>query len=388
MTPDFIEPALLRKHPEALERLLREALRQLPEGAALRDQMEVMLVTAMMEQHRFSEARMSLDSIIRRFPDNLEARFLDAELAFHMNDPWPSPWIKLESRWALEMTGPLMNLPGERWQGGELNGKRILLASEGRLGDEIQFGRFATQLKSVGARNVLVSTNYSLDPLLATIAGVDSCRAQFEPGEYDVWVPMLSVPGALRVTPETLPNRVPYLFPKTDATSVSETIGPIPGLRVGLCWRSGKEAKTLPLELFRALMDAPGLRVFALGEKKSLDQEVCGFPVVDLGSNDILGTAAAVQAMDLVVTVDTMMAHLAGALGKPVLLLLHRLPARWWGASGDATPWYTTMRLIRQQANGRWEPVIQRVAEILKAWAASGISDFLLFWSRRQNAEE
>ena len=353
----------------------------------MRDQMEVMLVAAMMEQHHFSEARTSLDSIMSRFPDNLEARFLDAELAFHMNDPWPSPWIKFEARWALEMTGPPMNLPGKRWHGGELNGKRILLASEGRLGDEIQFARFAPLLKLAGAGNVLVSTNYSLDPLLATIDGVDGCRSQFDSGEYDVWVPMLSVAGALRVTPDTLPRPVPYLFPKTDATAVTENIGTIPGLRVGLCWRSGNEAKTLPLELFGQVMGTPNIRTFALGEKRFLDDEVRGFPVVNLGSNDMLGTVAAVQAMDLVVTVDSMMAHLAGALGKPVLLLLHRLPARWWRSSGELTPWYPTMRLIRQQSDGRWEPVIRRVAEILNAWVASGIPDFLSFWSHGANAE-
>jgi hypothetical protein len=153
---------------------------------------------------------------------------------------------------------------------------------------------------------------------------------------------------------------------------------------VGLCWRSRKEVKTLSLEVFRPVMDIPGIRAFALGEKKYLDNEVRGFRVVNLGANDILRTAAAVQAMDLVVTVDTMMSHLAAALGKPVLLLLHRLPGGRWGASGELTPWYPTMRLIRQQSDGRWEPVIRRAAEILDAWVASGIPDFLSFWPQGQ----
>lgn len=130
MIPALIEPTLWRKDPEALERLLREALSHLSGEAPMREQMEVMLVTALMEQHRFPEARASLDSIMSRFPDNLEARFFDAELAFHMDDPWPSPWNKLEARWALEITGPSMNLPGELWDGRPLEGKRILLAAE------------------------------------------------------------------------------------------------------------------------------------------------------------------------------------------------------------------------------------------------------------------
>jgi hypothetical protein len=378
MTP-FIEPSLWRKDPVALEAMLREALRRLPEQAPMREQIEVFLVTAIMEQHRFTEARTSLDSVLQRFPENREARFCDAELAFHMDEPWPSPWIKFESRWALEMSGPWLDLPGELWDGGDLHGRRILLAGEGGLGDEIQFSRFAPVLKAAGARSVLVSSAPSLIPLLKTIPGVDDCRPRFAPQDYDVWVPMLTVPGLLRITTGSVPDAVPYLFPPFDPEKAGPGIGEGQGFRIGLCWHSRNPIKTLPLELFRDLMQIPGIRAFAFGEKIELDKELPGFPLTNLGAR-IPETAASLRAMDLIITVDTMTAHLAGALGLPVLLLLHYLPCGRWGARGAMTPWYPTMRLIRQQSDRRWDSVIQRIGGLLNRWVASEIPDFLSFW--------
>jgi tetratricopeptide (TPR) repeat protein len=272
-------------------------------------------------------------------------------------------WPLMEARVALnpEVVPPI-NVAFPEWKGGSLDGKSILVWYEQGLGDQIQFTRFAQVLKARGAAHVALGCRPPLVDLLATAPGVDEI-VPTPRGEtvsvrrYDFWSRYFSLPGALGVTVETLPAR-PYLSAPADRR------GKRPGFKggVGLAWRASPTGfnarnKNVPDELARRLLD--------LGAR-SLHPE-------DTGVADFADTAAIVEELDLVISIDTSVAHLAGAMGKPCWTMLPRLHCDWRWLRGRAdSPWYPTMRLYRQQSPFDWEPVIDRVARDLKARLAAG----------------
>lgn len=369
----FVEPLLWRQAPEKVEQLIRAALTVgRPISDALRTHMEVALAYALMHQHRFQAARSATRAALQRSPGDEQALMCEAQLAFFMDEPWPGPWDKFEARWAVEFSGDRPVPDDRRWDGSPLNGRSVLLAGEGGLGDQVQFVRFATSLKAAGAGRVIVSAHPPLIPLFGTMAGIDAIVPTRMPSntlevavEYDVAIPMLSAPRY--VSPALNPwPQVPYLRAPPEAVAVTrrQFKEKGKGFNVGLCWHSGKAVRRIPLEMFRPLAEVPGVRLFALGEQAAVQKEIAGFPIVDVAS-DIQTTAAAITALDLVISVDTMVAHLAGALGRPTWVLLHYLPDWRWSVSGESTAWYPTMRLFREQRRD-WEPVIDKLAAELR----------------------
>jgi len=250
------------------------------------------------------------------------------------------------------------------WNGAPIVDRHVLVRCYHGLGDTIQFARFLPELRS-RARKVTLWAQPRLIPLLHRADGIDAMLPLHD-GEvgidYDVDLEIMELPHVLRTTIHTLPARVPYL---------AIDPGPLPGRRpaIGLVWRAGDwaEHRSIPFAEL-APITALDANWFVLQGGPGLEERPRDFGTL-AGTIDILELARVMRSLDLVITVDTMAAHLAGALGVPVWTLLHT-DADWrWMTGRTDSPWYPTMRLFRQERPGDWLPVIARVK-----W---GLSPFL-----------
>ena len=264
------------------------------------------------------------------------------------------------------------------WRGEPLHGRSILIWMEQGLGDEIMMARYAAELKSRGAAKVTLVCKPAMAPLFRHLKGVDDfyvAEGQFTLPLHDYWTYPMSVPFGCRTTLETIPANIPYLAPSDAArTAAAGLRGPTgAGLWVGLVWKGAAilvndHNRSLPnLETLRPLWDVPGLGFFSLQKGQGEEQAAAppaDQPLVDLAPQltDLDRAAAFIGRMDVVVTVDTSIAHLAGALGKPCLLMLPAIAQDWRWMDRDYSPWYPSMTLFRQKTPKDWGPVIAEVA--------------------------
>ncbi|MEM5340972.1 tetratricopeptide repeat protein [Paraburkholderia azotifigens] len=269
---------------------------------------------------------------------------------------------------------PPLDLP--EWKGEPLDGKRFLLAREQGAGDQLQFVRYADVLHGLGA-TVDVWTSDELAPLFARIRGVNGVLTQAPASGYDYYCRMMSVPTWL--DDDAIAQAVPYL--SADETQVDAWRGLIEkaagsGRKVGLVWAGNPQHyldvyRSAPLAALEPLASARGLAWFALQKgagEAQLDGLAHRWPICALGQllDSFHATAAVIESLDLVITVDTSVAHLAGALGKPVWVLLPKQADWRWTMSGETTPWYPSARLFRQQVLGDWQPVVEAVRRALE----------------------
>jgi Flp pilus assembly protein TadD len=263
-----------------------------------------------------------------------------------------------------------------RWDGAPLAGRTILLRCEQGLGDTMQFIRYAPQVKERGGQ-VIVECPGALARLVATCPGVDEVIAQGDAApNHDLQAPLLSLPGIFRTTLDSVPNRVPYLF-ADDRLVVSwkEELGRENGFKVGIAWQGNPtyrrdRLRSIPLEHFAVLARTQGVRLYSLqfgAGREQLALLAQRVPIVDLG--DRLGefqeTAAIVRNLDLVISSDSAIVHLAGSLDVPVWLALSTAADWRWMVDRPDSPWYPTMRLFRQTALGDWQGVFERIASAL-----------------------
>jgi hypothetical protein len=253
------------------------------------------------------------------------------------------------------------------WDGTPVQGKRVLVRCYHGLGDTLQFIRYAPLLRAVAA-GVVVWTQPALIPLLRTARGIDRLVPLHDGAPdagYDVDVEVMELAHVFRTTRETIPGDVPYLHVRPARIDRDGR------LAVGLVWQAGEwnELRSVPLPLLLPLASIPGISLHVLQRGPALNDRPPGFGV-NAGSSDVLAAARVMRALDLVVTVDSMPAHLAGALGVPTFTLLHAGCDWRWLQDAEDTPWYPTMRLFRQPRPGEWGPVIHRVAEELRRLAA------------------
>jgi hypothetical protein len=254
------------------------------------------------------------------------------------------------------------------WTGGSFACKRVLVRCYHGLGDTIQFIRFAAPLRAM-AREVIVWAQPSLLPLIATAPGVDRVLPLHDGTPdvaYDVDVEIMELPHALRSMPHAVPRHVPYLFPEP-LRSIPAALSGEQRARVGVVWQAGDWAqhRSVPVPLIAGLACVPGVRLFSL-QKGAAQTDASRIPALHICRDTLADDAALLFHLDLVITVDTMMAHLAGALGVPVWTLLHTdCDWRWQDHRSD-TMWYPTMRLFRQPRPGDWESVIAPVCSALR----------------------
>jgi glycosyl transferase family 9 (putative heptosyltransferase) len=256
------------------------------------------------------------------------------------------------------------------WDGTPLEGKRVLVRCYHGLGDTIQFIRFMPLLKSIAAE-VIVWVQPSLLRLLQNMKGFDVLIPLHDGTphcEYDVDVEIMELPHVFRTTLQTIPAEVPYLY-------VSPAIIPADSRpAVGLFWKAGDwdPHREVPFRLMEGLNRVPSISLCILERDARWAHDASGVHVLCV-PDDIFETARVIAALDLVISVDSMPAHLAGALGVPTWTLLHSdADWRWLQHRGDS-PWYPTMRLFRQHEPVFWEPVIDRVAAELQTWAGGHV---------------
>lgn len=290
-------------------------------------------------------------------------------------------WEHYEWRWRNGgRPGKRSGCPQPVWRGEPLQGRTILLTAEQGFGDLIQFIRYAGPVRRRGGV-VVAETRAPLARLFATCPWVDRVvdAASDEPRECHVQIPLLSLPRIFRTDLDSIPAEVPYLSAPEEVTpEVARRLGGrTSDLRVGVVWAGSPgnpsdARRSCPLEHLAPLAEVPGVRLYSLlyGERGRELEAHPELGIVDLGPHlgDFYETAAVVQRMDLVITVDTSMAHLAGALGAPVWTLLCAVPDWRWLLGRDDTPWYPAMRLFRQRRDGDWPELLARVAAALRGW--------------------
>ena len=295
-------------------------------------------------------------------------------------------WSRLEARnWCAPQVAGL-SMP--RWQGESLVGKSILIDYEAGFGDVIQFCRYAALLKSRGASFITLVSHPLLKTLLKSLDGIDevvSVDDFISPDGWDVWTPLVSIALHCKTRPDSIPAKIPYLHASPELIAKwSAAMPEQPALRVGLVWRGNPlfendADRSLPgLDVLAILGAVSGVTFINLQKGRGENDAVPAglplfkprFPLVDFAD-----TAALVNHLDLVISVDTAVAHLAGALGKPCWVLLPDYKTDWrWLVERTDTPWYPgVMQLFRQSRAGDWSDVIADVVSALEQFVQKAL---------------
>jgi Flp pilus assembly protein TadD len=331
-----------------------------------------------MKAGRPAEAVAAFTRAVEIKPDFAQAHF-NRGLALLLQGDYEQGWPEYDWRWRCRdfVSQPVT---AEGWDGSPLAGRTILLHAEQGMGDALQFIRFAPLLKEQGA-TVIVTCSPALVPLLSRCRGVDEVIEQGTAGvKFDVEVPLLSVPGKLGTKLSTVPASVPYLFGDPDREEHwRRELGRVPGFKVGIAWRGNPDhpedrLRSAPLTCFAPLA-GEGVRLISLQlgpGREQIDALAGRFPMEELAPRSqesswtFLDTAAMMKSLDLVITVDTAVAHLAGGLGVPVWIALAFAPDWRWLLGREDSPWYPTARLFRQGRFGDWDAVFGRMAHELR----------------------
>ena len=336
-----------------------------------------------LEQGRIEDALTQYRKTIRLRPDYPDGHWNHALLLLLLGD-FRHGWLEYEWRRKLKNVGAAIRQP--LWTGTPLEGRTILVFTEQGAGDTFQFVRYAPLVKQRGGR-VLFACRESMLPILSRCPGIDQFMAHgTPPPPFDFFAPLMSLPGIFETTLETIPSSVPYVF--ADAALVEswrKQLQGIAGFRLGIAWQGdpkypGDRHRSIPLANFEPLAHVKGVSLISLQKGPGVEQiaHLDGrFQVTDLGNQlDTSGgaftdTAAAMMNLDLVITSDTSIPHLAGALGVPVWVVLGKVPDWRFLLDRDDSPWYPTMCLFRQKQLGDWRSVFEVVAAELEKLVAT-----------------
>lgn len=267
-----------------------------------------------------------------------------------------------------------LDLPEPRWDGLPLRDRTLLIHAEAGLGDTIQFVRL---VERVGPGNVVLAVQPALIALLVE-SGFQNVVSREELPKFDVQVPLLSLPRILQIELATIPREVPYL--SVDSQRVArwrDALASYRAFKVGVAWRDSSRhrldrARAIPPVHLARLAEVPGVELISLDEERAgpsvrdaMPCKIAFLDDVDTGPDAFLDTAAVMKSLDLVITLDSALAHLAGALGVPVWVALGKSPDWRWLLDREDSPWYPTMRLFRQETQGDWPGVFDRMANAL-----------------------
>ena len=325
---------------------------------------------ALNHQGKPDEALACFRRALELMPDFALAHW-NQSLLFLMTGDFQRGWAEYQWRWKANKV-PRRDFSQTSWDGRRLAEKTILLHAEQGLGDTIQFIRYAALVKQRCAA-VIVQCPRPLVSLLTTCAGIDRLVGEGEQlPPFNVQAPLLSLPGIFHTTLRDIPATTPYLF--ADPSLVDRwrrELGRLAGFKIGIAWQGDPQHvndrnRSIPLGRFEPLARCAGVRLLSLQKGagvEQLEQTAERLPITDLGSrlDDFMQTAAVLVNLDLVITCDTAVAHLAGALGIPVWVAIPFAPDWRWLLDRSDSPWYPTMRLFRQDRRGDWQGVFQRI---------------------------
>jgi tetratricopeptide (TPR) repeat protein len=315
-------------------------------------------------------------------PDYAEAHANKAILLLSAGD-FARGWEEYEWRFRIRDKRQKIDtrtFPVPQWRGEALEGKTLLVRSEQGAGDMIQFCRYLPLLKALGGR-ILFETAPRLARLFRNVEGADAIVPTSKTPEttFDLYVPLLSVPRYFTPDVGAIPARRKYLAAEPELMAATADLIPPEGLTVGISWQGnpefvGDRSRSLALREFESLLRLPGVRFYSLQKGFGVEQLADlppGLEVQDLGSHldehgdAFVETAAVVTHLDLVISTDTALPHLAAALGRPTWLLLDAHPEWRWCPGDERTPWYPTMRLFRRSDHESWNEVLRRVSAAL-----------------------
>lgn len=356
--------------PEAVEcyrRLLAAAPRHLPGW--------LNLAGSLLALNRYQEALEAGRRALELDPQSADAHFCRA-LALLAQGEYRAGWREYEWRLKDAANFPASCAGRPLWDGSPLAGRTLLLRCEQGFGDALQFYRYAVMLARGGARVVLECRPELLRLFSSQGEPLELVAAGGEPPPFDVFCYLMSLPFLCGTTLDTVPAQIPYL--RGDAALTARWRGRLRGdggIKVGVAWAGSSgyrndRDRSLPCALLAQLSRVPGLELFSLQVGESA-RELARVPALagvrDLAPElrDFAETAAVIECLDLVVTVDTAVAHLAGALGKRVCLLLPAAGEWRWLSGRDDSPWYPSARLYRQERAGDWQALLDRVAHDL-----------------------
>ena len=398
-----INAAIVRMHQGHLDEAAAR-LRKILVLAPGRNDALLALAECLIKQRAFDPAREVLTGLLRRDPGNIQAH-QNLGLIFHRLGLWsefqeeidrrarvdPScayvayergflsllfgdfaaGWRGYEARWRVpRLVGPERDFRQPRWNGGTFAGKTLLVFHEQGFGDTLMFVRYAPMVKALGGR-VLLEVQPELADLVATCPGVDAVIPYGDPlPPFDLQLSLLSLPSLFGTELPTIPAEVPYLDVPRQVPN-RETLARIIAAardctRVGLAWagstaHKNDEFRSIPVGQLGPLAGLPEAFFFGFQIGAQQAPQLPGFVALAPWLSNFSDTAYALSGMDLVITVDTALAHLAGAMGIPTLLLLPYGPDWRWMLNRDDSPWYPSMRIYRQPAPGDWEAVIREV---------------------------
>jgi tetratricopeptide (TPR) repeat protein len=333
---------------------------------------------ALERQGELADARRCYDRALALDPHLIEPRF-NRSLVLLAQGDYPEGWKDYEWRWQASGYPRPAFAQGE-WDGRPLNGETVLLYTEQGFGDAIQFVRYAAAVAARGAR-VVVRCQPELQRLLRTVPGVSRTLEPDQTTEFDLHCALLSLPRALGTTIDTIPAQVPYILP--DPALASEWRVRLrddpPGVKVGVVWAShsmmpNAALKSTTPSVFAPLREVGGVRFYSLQTGASGRQAAAAGPLRLIDHTGRIGdfsdTAALIANLDLIVTVDTAVAHLAGAMDKPVWTMLRHAPDWRWYPDARESKWYPSMRLYRQRIRGDWAGVCDEIAKDLREFVA------------------
>ena len=328
---------------------------------------------------RVQEAMEYYNQVLKRNPDYPQARF-SLGLAQLVTGDFDNGWKEYEYRWQAYKETPV-KFDQPLWDGTEPTGKRILLCAEQGLGDTYQFIRYAQILKRLGA-TVIVQTQKPLCDILGLCPYIDQLIPRGKPlPQFDTYAHLMSLPLLFKTTVDTVPDTIPYLMADKKLVQLwKERLSHDKNFKIGICWQGNRfyrtqalqhavAAKSMHPKEFKPLAEIPGVTLYSLqkmcGENQlnEIDFTIKTFgPDLDETHGRFMDTAAIMRNLDLIITVDTSICHLAAGLGVPVWNMLPK-PADWrWLLKTSRTPWYPNMRLFRQTKIGDWSGLMKEVS--------------------------
>ena len=317
-----------------------------------------------------------LQRSIQLAPAHPTAQF-NLAVAYLLAGDYARGWPQYETRWNYEhLAGTLPNYLQPRWAGQDVQDKTVLVIGEQGHGDNIQFVRFVGDLTARGAR-VILTLNPSLKPLIIGEA-IPTILTDGDPlPEFDYWVPIMSIPAVIGTTVDNIASVQYYLTADTALQRAwQERLGPKRRLRVGFCWSGRRDTwinrhKAMPFEdMLELIQRNPSYEWVNLQsdctEQEEAELVAAGVTAYPGAIRNFADSAALLMHMDVVLSVDTAVAHLAGALGRPVWVMLSQYALDWrWLLDRDSSPWYSTARLFRQPVMGDWATVTERIHKFL-----------------------
>lgn len=361
-----------RDYAAAVDRY-RQALVLKPDDVELKNNLGVVL----QKLNRLDEALVCFREALQCVPGHINAHF-NLALVLLLKGNFAEGWAEYE--WRRRIKGRTLDiLEQSEWDGASLAGKTILIRAEQGFGDTFQFIRYAPLVKARGGR-VIFECQAGLQRLLRSVEGIDEITQKTASGkvlgQFDTYIPLLSLPRVFHTDLDSIPAQVPYIKPEPWlAERWRARLAADRNLKIGFVWagrptHEDDRNRSAVLSDFFKLAHATGISLYSLQKGSPVDALASvppGAVVTNLDAEleDFADTAAAIANLDLVISVDTSVAHLAGALGKPVWVLLPYAPDWRWLMEREDSPWYPTMRLFRQPQGGNWDAVFEQVSAAL-----------------------